>query len=108
MPVDEHMPENKGEEFRKVFRTVHARCGEVYAKASATSVWALKPQPPNFEEMDIRFTSELPSPEEEPKIDDVTDTKAREMLTTHSEEDSFLQNKLVEPSHVRTVGTCGK
>ena len=100
MPNDEDKFENKGEEFRKVFRTVHARCGEVYAKASATSVWALKPQPPNFEERDILFTTKLPSPEAEPKIDDVTDTKAREMLTTHFEEDSFLQNKLVEPSHV--------
>jgi len=100
MPNESDTFESKGEEFRKVFRTVHARCGEVYAKASATSVWALKSQPPSTEDDDFLFTTESNSPEEELKLDESTDARAREMLTTYFEKDSLLQSKVVEPLHV--------
>ena len=100
MPNESDTFESKGEEFRKVFRTVHARCGEVYAKASATSVWALKSQPPSTEDDDFLFTTESNSPEEELKLDESTDARALEMLTTYFEKDSLLQSKVVEPLHV--------
>ena len=109
LPNDNDTFECEGENFRKMFRAVHARCGEVHTKESATNIWALRAQSLDYtlptenngaqEDDEILFSMETPSAAEEEEVtfNEITDTKAREMLTTYFEKDSLLQDKLVEP-----------
>ena len=109
LPNDNDTFECEGENFRKMFRTVHARCGEVYTKESATNIWALRAQSLDYtlptenngaqEDDEVLFSMETTSAAEEEEVtfNEITDTKAREMLTTYFEKDSLLQDKFVEP-----------